>query len=310
MIRLLQISLTEIDPQQVKVVSDSLQAVHDNMIQELKTNPQGFMHDLLDRFVDFGLKLLAAVAIYVIGAWIIGRIKKALQKLFARRGTEGTVATFLVSLVTILLTVVLIVATIGALGVNTTSIAALLAAGGIAIGMALSGTIENVAGGLMLLMFKPFKAGDFIDAQGCTGRVIELTIFSTKIRTPDNRIVIIPNGALSNGNIDNYSTNAIRRIDLNVNVAYGTDAEKCIAVLQQIASADERVIGAEHEGAQFPFAAMTSMNASDVSFMLRIWVRSVDYWDVKFALTQAIYTQLPKHGIQFDYPHMDVTIKN
>ena len=299
---------TTIDPNAVINVNDSLKAVTSTIISQVKEDPNTFLQDLLQSAIDFGLKLLAAIAIYVIGAWLIKRIKIWLGKLFVKRKTETTLSTFITSLVSITLTVLLIVITIGALGINTTSLAAILAAGGMAIGMALSGTVSNFAGGLMILVFKPFKAGDFISAQGFSGTVKEVSIVNTKIITPDNRVIIIPNGALSNGNIDNYSSKPIRRLDIEIDLAYDTDADKCIKTIMQILKADKRVLDAKTKGAADPMTVLSEMKESTITFLARVWVKSTDYWPVKFDLNKAIFTELPKHGFQFDYPHMNITI--
>ena len=301
---------TTVDPETVINVNDSLKAATSNLIAQVKDDPNTFLQDLLQSAIDFGLKLLAAIVIYLVGAWIIKRIKNGLGKVFAKRNTEGTLASFITSLVSITLTVLLIVITIGTLGINTTSLAALLAAGGMAIGMALSGTVSNFAGGLMLLVFKPFKAGDFICAQGYSGTVKEVTIVNTKIITTDNRVIVIPNGTLSNGNIDNYSALSLRRVDIEVGVEYGTDADKCMELLREIVKDDKRILDSKHRGAQDPFVALLSMNDSNVSFVVRVWVKSADYWPVKFELNKNIYDTLPKQGIDFAFPHMDVTIRS
>ncbi len=301
---------TTVDPNTVINVNDSLKAVTTDIIDKVKDDPNTFLQDLLQSAIDFGLKLLAALAIYIIGAWIIKRVKIGLKKMFARRETEGTLASFITSLVSITLTVLLIVITIGTLGINTTSLAALLAAGGMAIGMALSGTVSNFAGGLMLLVFKPFKAGDFITAQGYSGTVKEVSIVNTKIITTDNRVIIIPNGTLSNGNIDNYSTMPLRRLDIEVHVEYGTDADLCIDLLRSIINEDQRILNSQTPGAQDPFIALLSMNDSNISFITRSWVNAADYWPVKFELNKKIYELLPQKGIQFAYPQLNVTIKS
>ncbi|MBR6370285.1 MAG: mechanosensitive ion channel, partial [Bacteroidaceae bacterium] len=166
----LQTPTINIDAEELARVNDSIKVATYGALEQLRTNPQGFMEDLIQTAIQFGLKLLAAIIIYSLGVWIIRRIKKALTRIFARRNTEGTLASFITSFVSIALTAILIIISISTLGINTTSIAALLAAGGMAIGMALSGTISNFAGGIMLLVFKPFKAGDFISAQGYSGR--------------------------------------------------------------------------------------------------------------------------------------------
>lgn len=299
-----------VDPNTVIKVNDSIKAVTDDLINQVKEDPDTFLHDLMQSAIDFGLKLLAAIVIYIVGAWLIRRIKKWLGKLFIRRNTEPTLSSFITSLVSITLTVLLIVITIGTLGINTTSLAALLAAGGMAIGMALSGAVSNFAGGLMILVFKPFKAGDFINAQGYSGTVREVSIVNTKIVTPDNRVIIIPNGALSNGNIDNYSTQNIRRLDIELNMAYDTDADKCIAAILAILNSDPRVLDAGTEGASDPISVISSMNDSTVTFLARVWVNSADFWPVKFDLNKILFTELPKQGFTFEYPHMNISINS
>ena len=305
----LQTSTINIDTQELERVNDSIKAVTYGALEQLKTNPQGFMEDLMQTAIQFGLKLLAAIIIYSLGAWIIRRIKKALSKIFARRKTEGTLASFITSFVSIALTVILIIISISTLGINTTSIAALLAAGGMAIGMALSGTISNFAGGIMLV-FKPFKAGDFISAQGYSGRVKDVTIVNTKILTIDNRMVILPNGALFNGNIDNYSAMQLRRIDMTVNLAYGTDADRCIKAITGLLRAEERILDSKTPGVADPQVVLSSLNESDITFTIRAWVNATDYWDVRFLLNKTLYTRLPQMGFHFAYPHMDITVKS
>ena len=274
------------------------------------STPQEVMKTLLDSAIRFGLKLLAALAIYIIGAWLIKRIKRLVMKGFEKKGTEPTLVTFVSSFLTILLWTVLIVITITTLGVNTTSIAALLAAGGVALGMALSGTVQNFAGGVMLLVFKPFKVGDYIEAQGYAGFVKEVNIVSTKLTTTDNKTVILPNGALSNGNISNYFPSKLRRVDITVNVAYGASVEKVKEEILNIISADERILNSETEGADNPFVALKTLKDSGIEFVVRAWVNSPDYWPVYFNLTERIYTELPKReGISFPFPQLDVHIK-
>ncbi len=297
-----------VDPEKVINVNDSLKAVTSNLISQVKEDPNTFLQDLLQSAIDFGLKLLAAIAIYIVGAWLIKRVKIWMNKLFTKRNTEATLSTFISSLVSITLTVLLIIVTIGALGINTTSFAAILAAGGMAIGMALSGTVSNFAGGLMILVFKPFKAGDFINAQGFSGTVKEVSIVNTKITTPDNRVIIIPNGALSNGNIDNYSVKSMRRLDIELHMAYGTDADKCIEAILKILKADKRVLDAKTKGASDPMSVVSSLNDSTVTFLARVWVKSEDYWPLKFDLNKNLLAELPKQGFQFEYPHMNVTL--
>lgn len=312
---------------------DSIHEEARQMIALAKENPTDFWNIFADKMVQFGIKLLAALLIFVIGIFLIRWVKSILKRMFDRRKTEPTIASFVSSFVSISMTVLLIVLSVGALGVNTTALAALLAAGGMAIGMALSGTVQNFAGGLMLLAFKPFKAGDFIEAQGVTGKVIEVNITATKVLTPDNRVVILPNGALSNGIINNYNGRPLRRVEWSVSVSYGVDAAQCKEAILAIVNSDSRVLQADTDMKQLykelnisayqlstvnyrmdaipaPFVALQSLNENDITFVVRAWVRADDYWGVFFDLQERFYTELPPQGFTFAYPHVDVTMVN
>ena len=305
--------------------SDSIRAVTENIIKQATTDPESFWHGVLDSAIHFGLKVLVAFVIYLIGAWLIKRVKRLLVRVFERRHTERTLATFISSLVSITLTVLLVLATIGTLGVDTTSFAALLTAGGMAIGMALSGTVQNFAGGIMLLIFRPFKAGDFVTASGVSGTVMEVTIVSTKVLTPDNRVVVLPNGALFSSNIENVSAQPLRRVNWTVSVEYGSDAEKCMEAILEIVRSDKRILTSADQRPKTnsrsavntdglpipdPFVALSSLNESDISFVVRAWVHKEDYWDVFYDLNLRLYTELPQRGFNFAFPHMDVNITN
>ena len=301
---LLQTTTFEINP-------DSLAAKKAQITDVLLNTPPGELMDMLGRqAIQFGLKVLAALIIYGLGAWIISLVRKAVRRSFRRRETEATVASFMDSLVAVVLWIVLIVITISALGVNTTSIAALLAAGGMAIGMALGGTVQNFAGGVMLLVFKPFKVGDFIEAQGFSGTVEELNIVSTKLRTVDNREIILPNGALSNGNINNITKKPVRRVDLTVAVSYGSDAAQVKEVILGLVKANPMFLDGSVEGCADPLVALMELGDSGVQFVVRAWVKTANYWAARFWLTENIYGQLPKAGISFPFPQMDVHIKD
>ena len=310
---------------------DSVRAGARQMIEHAKTDPDSFWQLVLDKVTQFGLQLLAAILIYFIGIWVIRLTKRALKRIFERRKTEPTLASFITSFTSITLTILFIVLSVGVLGVDTTSIAALLAAGGLAVGMALSGTLQNFSGGLMLLAFKPFKAGDFIEAQGHAGKVVEVNITATKILTTDNRVVILPNGALSNGTINNYSGRPLRRVEWEVSVSYGVDAAACKEAILAILNSDPRILQEDTNMAalykelkisQFqlstvnyrmsaipaPFVALKSLNANDITFVVRAWVKGDDYWDVFFQMQERFYTELPPQGFTFAYPHVDVTM--
>lgn len=274
------------------------------------TPPSELLTDLIDSAVAFGLKVIAAFVIYFIGAWLIKKIKKILTRIFEKRQTDEAIASFVQSIVSIAMTIMLIIITIGALGIDTTSIAALLAGGGMAIGMALNGTVQNFAGGIMIILFKPFKADDFVEVGGYSGTVVEVSITSTKLRTTDNRIIIIPNGVISNGTINNYSHLPLRRLDLTVDVEYGTSAEKTCEAVSELIKADTRILTSSVDGAADPFVALSALKDSSIQFVIRVWVKSEDYWNVNFDLIARIYEELPKKGINFPYPKLDVKIMN
>ncbi len=288
---------------------DSLKRTADSFAEALATDPQAAMHKLGTDMIQFGLKLLVAFLIYIVGIWLIKIIKKSLNKYFDRRKTDRTVASFVSSFTSVVLTILLVVISVSALGVNTTSLAALLAGGGVAIGMALSGTLQNFAGGLLILAFKPFKVGDFIEAQGYAGTVTEMSIVSTRITLPDNRSVTIPHGTLANGTINNYTRNPLRRLDWNVSLEYGTDADSCEAKLLEIIKSDPRVLDSKTPGAEDPLVCVKELGDSAVVFLVRAWVRGSDYWAANFAVNDAIYKGLPQAGFKFPFPQLDIHIK-
>ena len=311
------------------VPPDSIKQGARQMVEFAKTDPEGFRQVARETLINFGIKVLAALVIFGVGILILRWIRSLLKRRFERRKTEPTIASFVISFVNISIITILIVVCVSTLGVDTTSLAALLAAGGLAIGMALSGTVQNFAGGIMLLAFKPFKAGDFIEAQGVAGKVVEVNITATKILTTDNRVVILPNGALSNGIINNYNGRPLRRIEWLVSVAYGVDAAECKQAILDILTSDERILREDTDmkalykelnistyqlstvnyrmdAIPAPFVALKQLNSSDITFVVRAWVKADDYWDVFFALQERFYTELPKKGFTFAYPHVVV----
>lgn len=270
------------------------------------TPPEQIVSTLVEKGIQFGLKLLAAIAIYLIGAWLIRMVKKLLRSFFTKKNTEAAIVSFTMSLATALLWVLVVIIAVGALGVETTSLAALLAAGGMAIGMALSGIVQNFAGGLMILIFKPFKAGDYIEAMGYAGTVSEVNITSTKIVTVDNKVIILPNGPLQSGTVDNYSKMDYRRVDFAVGVEYGSDADAVRSALLDIAASDKRVLTAVQGAPADPFVGVLSLNPSSVDFTFRIWTKTADYWGVFFDINEKIYKLLPERGIKFPFPQVSV----
>ena len=288
--------------------ADSLALKSRALIETIKDTPANeLVKELGVQALHFGLKLLAALALFIIGAWLIKLVRRAVKKALIRKNSEHTIITFADSFTAVGLWTLLIVLSIGVLGINTTSLAALLAAGGMAIGMALSGTLQNFAGGVMLLVFKPFRAGDFIDALGYSGTVSSINIVNTLLVTLDNRVIVIPNGALSNANINNLSANAVRRVDVTVDVEYGSDLDSVKSALLEIAASCPGVLDAKTPLCAEPFAGLVSLKDSSVQFVLRLWVKTSDYWNAWFYLNETIYKELPaKYGIQFPFPQMDV----
>ena len=293
---------------------DTLTGIHAEiaaMVEKMSTTPAEILiEDFINKALTFGLKVLAAFIIYCIGAWVIRRAKKVLARIFERKGTDAAIASFVQSIATIALTILVVITTVGTLGIDTTSLAALLAGGGMAIGMALNGTVQNFAGGIMILVFRPFQSGDYIKYGEYEGTVTEVNIVSTKLTTSDNRIIIIPNGSLSNGTINNYSHNTVRRVEWIIDVEYGTSAEEVKDHIMNIIKNDSRIICKEDGAPADPFIGLSMLAASSVQFTVRAWVKKENYWPVKFAINEQIYEELPKHGINFPYQKLDITILN
>ncbi len=268
---------------------------------EALSKAEQLMKVLMDSGIDLGKRIVTAVIVFLIGRIIIGLLNKLFRKILIRRNVELSIRTFLGSMVNILLTVLLIISVVGALGVETTSFAALLASAGVAIGMALSGNLQNFAGGLMVLLFKPYKVGDVIEAQSVNGTVKEIQIFHTILTTFDNKVIYVPNGALSSGVITNYSNQATRRVDWVFGIEYGEDYERVKSVIERLAARDERILTDP-----LPFIALHALADSSVNVTLRVWVKSEDYWGVYFDMNQKVYETFNSEGISFPFPHLTV----
>ncbi|MCY1721015.1 mechanosensitive ion channel [Prolixibacteraceae bacterium Z1-6] len=253
----------------------------------------------------YGPKLVGALLTLVIGMWVISIIQGILRRQFEKREMEPSLRGFLNSTIGILLKAMLWISVIGMMGVQMTSFIALLGAAGLAIGMALSGTLQNFAGGVMILIFKPFKTGDFIDAQGHAGIVNEIQIFNTILKTPDNKTIIIPNAGLSTGSMINFSTEQFRRVDLEFGIAYGDDVDKAKEVLMKLIKADERIINEPAE----PFIAVKALADSSVNLVVRVWADASNYWGIYFGLTEQVYKTFDKEGLNIPFPQMDVHIQ-
>lgn len=262
---------------------------------------QILIQQLIDWGVGAGGRIIGAIIIFVVGRFLISFLKKLLSKILSKRHIDPGIQSFVKSLVNILLTILLIIAVIGKLGVETTSFAALLASAGVAIGMALSGNLQNFAGGLIVLLFRPYKVGDWIESQGVSGTVREIQIFHTILTTADNKVIYIPNGALSSGTVTNYSREETRRVDWVIGVEYGENFDKVESTVQRIIAADKRILNTPE-----PFIALHALDASSVNVVIRVWVKTADYWGVYFDMNKTIYTVFNKEGIGFPFPQLTV----
>ncbi len=265
---------------------------------------EDYLHNLIPLMQTWGLKLLGALAVLIIGLWIVKIISNQTGKLMTKRNMDESLKGFLTSMINILLKTLVIISALGMLGVEMTSFIAILGAAGLAVGLALSGTLQNFAGGVMILIFKPFKAGDFIEAQGYMGVVKEIQIFVTIITTVDNKTVIIPNGGLATGSLINYSIQPTRRVDWTVGFAYGDDYDKAKKVVMDIFKKDKRILSDPE-----PFVALGALADSSVNMTVRAWVKGEDYWDVFFDFNENVYKEFAKNGINIPFPQLDVHLQ-
>lgn len=278
------------------------------MEQDILTSLQTLSYkNIISYGTEFGRNLLAAIIVYFVGRFIVKKVTKIVRKVMQKRNIEPSLFTFIDSFVTIVLYFVLVIAVVSILGIETSSFVALFASAGVAIGMAMSGTLQNFAGGVMILIFRPYKVGDYIVAQGHEGVVKEILIFNTVLTTPDNQTIIVPNGGLSTGIIKNVSKEMYRRVDIPVGVAYGTKPEQVREVINAIIVADKRIL---QDDSHKPAIPMTDMSASSIDFSVRVWVSAGDYWGVKFDLTEAIYNELNKANIEIPFQQIDVHMKS
>ena len=317
-------------------LTDSVPSVHDELSM-LKSLPfDELMSRLVSSVVSFAINLGIAILVFYLGRLIINKLYKFVSGIFVRRHLDQSLATFVLSMVRIVLYFILIVTVIGILGIETSSFIALFASAGVAIGMALSGTLQNFAGGVLILLLKPYKIGDFIEAQGYSGTVREIQIFSTIISTPDNKSIIIPNGGLSTGSINNYNKEDYRRVDWIISISYGDDVDAARRAILDIIASDDRIVKKYIEddrkarqqadakpGAISPVAQLLNktpldrsatvvvnqLAASSVDLKVTAWTPSTFYWGVYYELNERFYKELPTAGINFPFPQMDVHVK-
>lgn len=271
-------------------------------VVETGTKLSRVLDSLVEQGTALGWTLIKALLVFIVGRFLISMINKLVQRVLLKRNIDPSIKTFVGSLIHIILMILLIVSVVGALGVQTASFAALLASAGVAIGMALSGNLSNFAGGLIILIFKPYKVGDFIEAQNLSGTVREIQIFHTVLTTTDNKVIYIPNGSLSSSAVINYSYQQVRRIDWTFGVEYGTDYAKVKGVLEEILAKDERIL----QEPAAPFIAMSQLADSSVNYVVRVWVNSPDYWNVYYDITRIVYERFNAEGIGFPFPQLTI----
>lgn len=260
---------------------------------------------LIDLSVSLGSKLVIALIVFFIGRWLIKKINRLTVKIMEKRQVEASLFSFTRSLVSITLNFLFVIILIGILGIETSSFIALFASAGVAVGMALSGTLQNFAGGVMILLFKPFKVGDFIEAQGQSGSVKEIQIFNTIMTTADNKVIIIPNGGLSTGIMKNYSKEATRRVDWEFGISYGESYDKAREVITRLLENDNRILKDPTY-----FIALTSLGESSVNIVVRAWVNAADYWGVFFDMNEKVYKTFAEEKLNIPFPQMDVHLYN
>lgn len=265
-------------------------------LQEIQAN-------WLPLLIEYGSHILFALITLAVGWWLINRIISGLINVLRKRHADEMLTSFLGSLISAMLRILLLLSVAGMIGIETTSFIALIGAAGLAVGLALQGSLANFAGGVLILFLRPFRAGDYIEAQGIGGTVESIQIFHTLLRTPDNKVIILPNGTLSNGSITNYSTKSTRLVYVNVAIGYDDDIKHARAVLLGLAAADERVLKDPAAVVQ-----MTSLGDNGVNMSLRMWTKSEDFWGVFFAVQEQMKEAFDREGISFPYPQRTVHI--
>lgn len=275
--------------------------MNDTNLSELSLEWSRFLELLQAKGIDFGINLAIALAIFYVGKFAVGLLVRAIGKAMQKQGVDKTLETFIRNLVQSSLLIVVVISAIGAVGIQTTSFIAIFAAAGLAVGLALQGSLSNFASGVLIILFRPYRVGNYIEAAGIAGTVEQVHILTTILKTGDNKQIIVPNSQVMNSIITNYSANDTRRIDMVVGVSYDDDLDKVRATLEALITAEARIM---QEPA--PLIAVSELAESSVNFVVRIWVKSGDYSGVKFDLTEAIKKRFDKEGISFPYPQQDV----
>ena len=287
------------------IVPDSIQkARFADTIQHITTlDYEQVLTNLLQEGCWVALKIVLACVIYFIGKWLVNWIIRLMDRGFEHRNADASLRTFLRSLVKVIMMVIVILVVVQTLGINTTSFVALFASAGLAIGMALSGTLQNFAGGVVVLLLRPYRVGDYIVAQGQSGVVDSIGLFMTRIRTTDNRTIYVPNNSISSSIIDNYTQSDTRRLSWTLGISYGDDVDVARAEIMKMLTADSRILATPA-----PEVYVDALADSSVNLLIRAWVKTDDYWAVNYTINEQLYKELPKHGINFPFPQMDVHV--
>lgn len=270
-------------------------------MDEMNTDVNKYMDLAIQYGAEYGIRIIGAIAIFVIGKWVAKKLSGLIKKLMERGEVDPTLSAFVASIIDILLMVVVVLAAIKNLGIDTTSFIAILGAAGLAIGLALQGTFGNIGSGVILILFRPFEVGNFIAVGGESGTVEAITLFNTTLLTPDNKVILIPNSTVAAGNITNFSKKAERRVDFVFGIGYDDDLKLAKATLQEIIDADTRIL-------KFPesFIGVGELGDSSVNFTVRVWVKASDYWGVHFDTTEKVKLTFDVKGISIPYPQMDI----
>jgi len=256
---------------------------------------------IMDLLVFYGIKVIAAIVIYVIGRWVARLCQRFVDKIMGKRDVDPTVASFVGKLTYIGLLVFFILAALGQLGIQTTSFIAVIGAAGLAIGLALQGSLANFAAGFLLLIFRPFRVGDFIEGGGSVGTVEKIQLFTTQLKTPDNKTVIVPNSGMTGGNIVNYSSKGTRRVDMVFGIGYSDDIDRARVVIEEVIASDERILKDPA-----PVVAVNELGDSSVNFVARPWVNAADYFTVLWDVTEKVKKRFDEEGISIPFPQRDI----
>lgn len=272
-------------------------------MEGITSDANKYSEQLIDLVLTYGPKVVTAILTLVIGLWIINMVVRAFGKAMNKGKMDPSLTPFLKSLLGTILKVMLFISVIGMVGIEATSFVAVLGAAGLAIGLSLQGTLQNFAGGVIILLLKPFKVGDWVDTGSHSGTIHAIQIFNTFLKTPDNKTIIIPNGSLANSSLTNYSTEPQRRVDFVFGVGYGDSTQKTRETLMELINADERILKDPA-----PFIAVSSLGDSSVNFVVRVWVEAADYWGVHFDMNENVYNKFNEVGLNIPFPQMDVHV--